>query len=70
MHDDHARVRVANRVLEFRRWVRDGERNGDATGPPDPPLDRYVRKVGRGEKGDAGLAEVVAPAEQARGDAR
>jgi hypothetical protein len=70
MHYDHARVRVANRVFEFRRRVRDGERDGDAAGPPDPPLDRYVGKVGRGEKGDAGLPEVVAPGEQARGDAR
>ena len=70
MHYDYARVRVANRVFEFRRWVRDSERNGDAAGPPDPPLDRYVMKARRDEKGDPGLREVGAPGEQAPGDAR
>jgi len=70
VHHDHARVRVANGVFELRRRVRDGERDGDPAGPPDPPLDRYVVKARRSEKGDSGLREVVAPGEQAPGDAR
>jgi len=50
--------------------MRDGERNGDAAGPPDPPLGGCVVKARRGEKGDPGLGEVVTPGEQTGGDAR
>ncbi len=69
VHDDGLGVGVADDVLELCGWVRDGERNGDAAGPPDRPLDRDVVKARRGEKGDPRLREVVAPGEQARGDA-
>jgi hypothetical protein len=50
--------------------MRDGERNGDAAGPPDPPLSGYVVKTRGGEKGDPGLREVLTPGEQTCGNAR
>jgi len=69
MHHDGLGLGVADHVLELGGRVRDGERDGDSTGPPDPPLDRDVVKARRNEKGDPGLREIVAPGEQARGDA-
>jgi hypothetical protein len=70
VHDQGLGLGVADYVFELCGRVRDGEWNGDAAGPPDPPLDRYVVKARRGEKGDPGLREVVATGEQALGDAR
>ena len=61
---------VADDVLELGGRVGDGERDGDAAGAPDPPLDRYIVKARSGEKGDAGLRQVVVSGEQALGDAR
>src|SRR5206468_507371 len=60
---------VPDHVLELCGRVRDGQRDRNPAGPPDPPLDRDVVKARRGEKRDPGLREVVAPGEQARGDA-
>jgi len=70
MYHDRPGVGVADHVLELCGRVGDREWNGDAAGPPDPPLDRNVMKARRDEKGDPGLREVVAPGEQALGDAR
>jgi hypothetical protein len=70
VYHDGLDLGVADHVRELCGRVRDGERNGDAAGPPDPPLSRYVVKARRGEKCDPGLREVVAPGEQTRGDAR
>ena len=70
LHGDGLGIGVADHVLELGGRVGDGEWDGDAAGPPDPPLDRYVMKARRDEKGDPGLREVVAPGEQAVGDAR
>jgi len=69
VHHDGFGVGVADHILELCGRVRDGERDGDPAGPPDPPLDGDVVKARRGEKGNPGLREVVAPDEQARGDA-
>ncbi len=70
VHDDGLGLGIADHIGELRGRVRDGERNGDAAGPPDPPLGGDVVKAGRGEEGDPGLPEVAAPGEQALGDAR
>ena len=69
VHHDGLGVGVADHVLELGGRVGDGERNGDAAGPPDSPLDRHVVKAWTGEIGDPGLREVVPPGEQALGDA-
>ena len=69
VHHDGFGLGVADHVLELCGRVRDGQRDRNPAGPPDPPLDRDVVKARRGEKGDPRLGEVVAPGEQARGDA-
>jgi hypothetical protein len=70
VHHDGLSLGIADHVRELWGRMRDGERNGDAAGPPDPPLRGYVVKARRGEKGDPGLREVLTPGEQTCGNAR
>lgn len=70
MYHDGFGLGVADHVLELRGWVRDGERNGDAAGPPDSPLGGDIVKARRGEKSDPGFREVAAAGEQTPGDVR
>jgi hypothetical protein len=70
VHHDGLSLGVADHVRELWGRMRDGERNGDAAGPPDPPLSGYVVEARRGEKGDPRLREVLTPGEQTCGNAR
>ncbi len=64
--DDDRRPRVANHVVELGRRVRQGERHGDAAGPPGADECRHVLAAGRNQKRDAALGQVRRAVEEGR----
>ena len=66
--NDNRRVGVLDDVAQFRHRMRDGQRHGDPTCAPDPPLHGHVVETRWDEKRHASLLEIRPAGQDARSD--